>query len=153
MDPWQREIQDNTSTCQGSRWVNVWGISPPTPYRWKSVSKKHMKIKPAGGWTNPPEKNMLVKLEIFPKDQGENWTNIWNWNHHLDNYSTPAFLGTFKTTTSQHPSHHCPAQVTVGRKVTHPKAKSESSGYRNLPRCQSSCHYYTQKTTPPNKLS
>lgn len=28
--------------------------------------------------------------------------------HHLDNYTTPAFFGTFKTTTSQHPSHHCP---------------------------------------------
>ena len=35
-------------------------------------------------WLNQPIWTILVKLDHFPKDQGENKQNIWN--HHLENF-------------------------------------------------------------------
>ena len=58
---------------------------------WQKSLAKHPSLgvsKLLGGWTNPKVsthlKNMIVKMDHFPKDRVENSKNLWN--HHLERH-------------------------------------------------------------------
>ena len=61
-------------------------------YDWKMVGNHH---ELGGGFRPTQLKNMNVKLDHFPRDQGTKNKNLWN--HHLETHSSQSLLHTIWT--------------------------------------------------------